>query len=58
MKVYYTVNYQGVVEISEEDWNESKEDYKGNINDFAMVTICEEIGFYNEEAITINHMEI
>lgn len=58
MKAFITINYQRVVDIDEDEWNEAKQDYAGDFNKFAMVVIQKELGFYDEEAITINHMEL
>jgi hypothetical protein len=57
MKVYYTVHYEGVVEIDDEEWNDLKEDYNGDKEHFAHCTVSEEIREFNTEAITITRIE-
>lgn len=58
MKAHYTVHYTGVIDIDDKYWDEMKEHYDGDLNNFVMVTICEDLGFYDEDAIKINHMEL
>jgi len=45
MKVSYTVNYSGVVEIPNEEWDQqTKADYEDDLGHFAFTFTQEEIG--------------
>ena len=57
MKVYYTVQYEGVVDVDHEDWDDVKEMYGHDIRAFALTSVSEEIREFDEDHITINHIE-
>lgn len=47
MKVSYRVEYSGILEIPNYEWDEStKEHYENDLNDFVFVYVQEEIGAY------------
>ena len=44
MKVHYTVNYSGVVDIDNSEWDsQTKEDYENDLKSFVFVTVQEEV---------------
>lgn len=58
MKVYYSVQKEGVVEIDNSEWDEqTKEDYGCDIGQFVLTYVSEEIHEFDEGAIAIIHVE-
>jgi hypothetical protein len=44
MKIHYTVNYSGVINIDNSEWDsQTKEDYENDLKSFVFVTVQEEV---------------
>lgn len=56
MRVYYKVSKKGYIDIDNQTWEQLKQDYQGDINRFAIVTVSEEISEFDEDAITITNI--
>jgi len=55
-EIYYKVEYEGVVTMDDEEWEDLKEDYNGDKDSFVRNTVSESIREFNTDAITITRI--
>jgi len=54
MKIYYTIHEEGCIDVVEDEEHKTiMEDYKNNIQGFALAEITDRTRYYNKENITI-----
>lgn len=57
MKIHYKVSYEGIIDASHEDWDDLKEDYANDKEQFAKAAVSEKTREFNEDVITITKIE-
>ena len=58
MIISYNVSYSGTLDFDDDEWEAAKKNYRGNIENFAMTAVSEELGLSDTDSINITSIRV